>query len=354
MLVATRDPMHRPGAPDPSSQRDERIHVAPPKTGRVLSLLQLCGSFLAIPVALGSAYSVYNANFSPDTQCQQLRASIIAMIDKKIDAATRRMLVRRDVEIFEKSCGSFDPDAKAAFVTLLQAQPRTVPERPVAAPKAEPSKAEAVKAEPVKAEPIKAEPIKAEPAKSEVRKIEITRPDAAKVEAPKAETAKAEPVKTEAPAKDVARKPDARPAAVAKQAAPAAAEAEAGEPVNDARWLEAVRGALVSHDGAREAATIMKPRAVEEPPALRTSVSPAEPAAPVVAPAPVQVTAPALPPATAVGEPLAPKLGRDDHPVPPGAIPDRPPVDIAQAAGAPEKRSSWISDIPFVGQVLDR
>jgi len=334
MLVATRDPMHHSGAPDPSSHRDERIHVPPPRTARMLSFFQLAGSFLAIPVALGSAYTVYQTNFSPDTQCQQLRANIIAMIDKKIDAATRRMLVRRDVETFEKSCGAFDPDAKAAFVTLLQTEPRVVPPRPVAAPKVEASKPEPVKVETPKAETAKAEPVKTEPVKSEPVKTEA--------------------VKAEAPAKEVARKPEARPTAVAKQAAPAAVEAEAVDPAtNDARWLDAVRGALVSHDGAREAATIMKPRApAEEPPALRTSVAPTAPAvAPVAQP---EATAPALPPATAVGEPPAPARAAtsDDHPVPPGAIPDQPPLDIAQAAG--EKRSSWISNIPFVGQVLDK
>lgn len=333
MLVATRDPMHHSGAPDPSSHRDERIHVPPPRTARMLSFFQLAGSFLAIPVALGSAYTVYQTNFSPDTQCQQLRANIIAMIDKKIDAATRRMLVRRDVETFEKSCGAFDPDAKAAFVTLLQTESRVVPPRPVAAPKVEASKPEPVKVEAPKAETAKAEPVKTEPAKSEPTKTEA--------------------VKAEAPAKEVARKPESRPTAVAKQAAPAAAETEAFDPaVNDARWLDAVRGALVSHDGAREAAAIMKPRApAEEPPALRTSVSPAAPAA-----QPEATIAPALPPATAVGEPPAPAPQRaagDDHPVPPGAIPDQPPLDIAQA-GSGEKRSSWISNIPFVGQVLDK
>ncbi|WP_162826863.1 hypothetical protein [Pseudolabrys taiwanensis] len=359
MLVATRDPMHHSGAPDPSSHRDDRIHVPPPRTARVLSLLQLAGSFLAIPVALGSAYSVYNANFSPDTQCQQLRASIIAMIDKKIDAATRRMLVRRDVETFEKSCGAFDPDAKAAFVTLLQAQPRTVPERPVAAPKADVAKAEAVKAEAAKVEAAKAEPVKAEPARTEVRKIEIARPEPVKAEAPKPEVAKAEPVKSEAvkseaPAREVARKPEARSTAVAKQAAPAAAETEAFDPaVNDARWLDAVRGALVSHDGAREAAAIMKPRApAEEAPALRSSV------APTAAAVQPEVTAPALPPATAVGEAPAPSqraaASGDDHPVPPGAIPDQPPLDIAQAGNGEKRSSSWISNIPLVGQILDK
>lgn len=314
MLVATRDPMHHSGAPDPSSHRHERLYTADrtPKTARVMSLLQLAGSFLAIPVALGSAYSVYQANFSPDTQCQTLRANIISMIDKKIDAATRRMLVRRDVEAFEKSCGAFDPDAKAAFVTLLQAESRLVPVRPAAAPK-----------------------------------VEAAKPETAKVEAPKAETAKAEPVKTEAaktetPAKEAARKLEVRPAAVAKQVAAAPATEAETAVHDDARWLDAVRGALVSHEAARETAVT---RAPAEQPLARTAPQPAAAAPAAAAPMPI---APTLPPATAVAEPIRPQAERDDpdRPVPPGAIPAAP-----ANGGA---RSTWVSKIPFVGQVLDK
>lgn len=313
MPMATRDPMHQSGAPGLTAHRDERIHVAPPKTAGVMSLLQLAGSFLAIPVALGSAYSVYNTNFSPDTQCQALRSSIISMIDKKIDAATRRMLVRRDVETFEKSCGAFDPDAKAAFMMLLQVGSRTVPVRPVAAPK-----------------------------------VEAAKPAPVKVEAAKVETPKIEAPKIEAPAKEVARKVEPRPAAVAK---PVPAEAEALDTaINDARWLEAVRGALISSEAAREAAALARARSQAEPPVLRTSIVPVAPA--LTAPAPsVPMAAPALPPAAAVVAPAEPRAAeREDRPVPPAAIPEPPPLDIARAANGP----SWVSRIPFVGQVLDK
>lgn len=334
MLVATRDPMHQPGAHDPSSQRHDRLHAAsaPHTSGRVLSFLQMAGSVLAIPVALGSAYTVYQTNFSPDTQCQQLRASIIAMIDKKIDAATRRMLVRRDVETFEKSCGAFDPDAKAAFVTLLQAESRIVPPRPVAAPKVDVAKPDVAKSEAPKVEAVKTEPVKTEAAKAEPAKVEAMKTDAAKLDAL---------------TKEIARKVEPRPAApaVAKPVAPPpAAEAEAFDSAtNDARWLDAVRGALLSHDA---------PRPPAEPPALKTTLAPSAPAS---AASPPVAAAPALPPATAIAAPVAPQSDRadPDHPVPPGAIPNAPPLDIAQAASG-QRRSSWISNIPFVGQVLDK
>lgn len=312
MLVATRDPMHPSGAPDPSAHRHERLAAigSVPHTQRAMSLLQLAGSFLAIPVALGSAYSVYTTNFSPDTRCEQLRGSIIAMIDKKIDAATRRMLVRRDVEAFEKSCGAFDPDAKAAFVMLLQDGSRTVPARPVAAAKVEkpePKKAEVAKVVPVKAEPVKVEAAKAEPVK---------------VEPPKAEVAKAEPAKAEV------KKAEA-PVAVAKSA-PVATEAH--EPANnDAVWLAAVRGALTAHETAAAATPA---------PVLRASVAPAAPAMEQPPSA-----APALPPATAVPEPARAEQVDPDRPVPPGAIPE------AQGNAG---RSTWVSSIPFVGQMLDK
>src|SRR5690242_7370896 len=107
MLVATRDPVH-PHAPDASAHSHSRV-------GRWVSILQLAGSLLAIPVGLASGYSIYRANFSPETTCAALRGNIGAMIDKQIDASTRRMLVRKDVEEFEKTCVNVDPDAGAAF-----------------------------------------------------------------------------------------------------------------------------------------------------------------------------------------------------------------------------------------------
>ena len=84
-------------------------------------MLQVVGSLLAIPVGLASGYSIYRANFSVETTCQSLRANIVSMIDKSVDAGTRRMLVRRDVETFEQTCGTVDPDATAAFKALLAA-----------------------------------------------------------------------------------------------------------------------------------------------------------------------------------------------------------------------------------------
>ncbi|HZR73066.1 hypothetical protein [Bradyrhizobium sp.] len=128
MLATPPDPLHRTGAVDPSYPLPGRGFMPPraPRGIRFITALQMLGSLLGIPVGLASGYSIYRANFSAETACQTLRANIVAVIDKKLDATTRRMLVRHDVEEFEKSCGTLDPDAKAAFQRLLTAEDSSV------------------------------------------------------------------------------------------------------------------------------------------------------------------------------------------------------------------------------------
>ena len=206
MLVARRDPFH-PGAHDVSYEQGAGAAIGrAPRLARTVSMLQVVGSLLAIPVGLASGYSIYRANFSPDTTCQGLRGSIVSMIDKSVDAATRRMLVRRDVEKFEQDCGAIDPEATAAFKSLLASDK---PAAPVAAPV--------------------------------VRRVDT-------------------------PPQEQVRKVEARPQAIAKQAPIAAAPAAVSErarrdpAVSDAQWLDAVRHALVPHDA--EPAVAKTPDAV--------------------------------------------------------------------------------------------
>jgi hypothetical protein len=119
MLVASRDPFH-PGshdAPQPSGSRFTRV----------MNALQIIGALLAVPVGIGSAVTMYRANFSVEATCQSLRGNIVAMLDRSVDAATRHMLVRRDVEAFESSCRAVDPDASAAFKALLSAEKAAAP-----------------------------------------------------------------------------------------------------------------------------------------------------------------------------------------------------------------------------------
>ena len=146
MLVARRDPFH-PDAHGAGHHRADGV-TERPRLARTVSMLQVVGSLLAIPVGLASAYSIYRANFSPDTACQTLRAGIVSMLDKNVDAATRRVLVRRDVEAFEKTCGAVDPDATAAFKSLLVAAPASAPVVAPAQPAAAPAKQAVRKIEP--------------------------------------------------------------------------------------------------------------------------------------------------------------------------------------------------------------
>ena len=332
MLVATRDPMPSPGAHD----GHPRPHQPPlaPRGARFMTAMQIAGSVLAIPVGLGSAYSVYRANFSVDTTCQTLRTNIIAMLDKKLDPTTQRMLVRHDVETFEKTCGGVDPDAEAAFKALLAAG-RGAPAHAAAVKHAEPPvriEPKAAKAEEHKLELRAAVP--AEPAKEPAR--EIAR-----------EPAKAAPKET---AKEVSRAPVKDMAKDAKtQVKPAVADIaplQQHDAAADARWVEAVRGALTAHapEPAVEAAPVVR----GAPPHPLGELTPAPPPAhPPVAAVPATDVAPALPPPTQVGGAdatvaAATPAAHADHPVPPGSIP-------TPDAPAP---NGWLSKVPFVGQVL--
>jgi hypothetical protein len=304
MLVARRDPFH-PGAHDASSSQGADVAGGgAPRLARTVSMLQVVGSLLAIPVGLASGYSIYRANFSADTTCQGLRANIVSMIDKSVDAGTRRMLVRRDVETFEQTCGATDPDATAAFKALLADDK---PAAPVAAPVAR-------------------------------------RPDA--------------------PPKEFVRKAEPPPQATAKLPAAASPSAAAAvirrDPaVSDAQWLDAVRQALLTHGAEPPTADVSKaPVAPAAMPAQRPAQQEAvlPPQAPAVAaPAPIiSPVAPALPPAATVATPAVPQA-EPDHPVPPATIPESAsPIDAAKPdeQGHPRIRR-WIAKIPLMGNVIN-
>ncbi|MDO9413563.1 MAG: hypothetical protein Q7T81_13410 [Pseudolabrys sp.] len=335
---------------------DQLAHKVAKASGltRMVSSVQIVGSLLAVPLGLASGYSMYKANFAVDTTCQNLRANIVTMLDKNVDASTRRMLVRRDITTFEQTCGSFDPDAHAAFKALL-----AVPDAPVAA-------AAAPKLRP------------AVPAAEVARKVE-----------PKVEV-KPEP-------RHVAEKPVAAPA----PASIATIEREAA--VSDARWLDAVRQALVTNPepatpvkgsapanlevpAAKPAKAEAKPEpkpetiAVAKPAAPAVSLQPTwtvapQPPAPVAAaPAPVATpeVAPAVTTAPPLSEPAAvPALAtpvpaveapqqaaavRDDAPRPPAAITGPKPINGEVGAADDSGKSrigSWIAHIPLVGRVIE-
>ncbi len=314
MLVARREP---PFHADPHNSGPVNPSIYPAakasRLARFVTAIQLVGSLLAVPIGIASAYSFYRANFSPETTCQNLRSGIVAMLDKSVDAATRRILVRRDVEAFEKTCGTVDPDATAAFKTLLNDEKA--------------SRAAAV----------------------------ATAPTAPKVQ------------HLETSPKETIRKVEPRPQTVAKQPAASAATVEA-EPlhrdptVSDAQWLDAVRQALVTHKQEihgpeptkAPTATESAPKPMPHEAALPTPA--AAPSAPVVTP--VAPVAPALPAPISIAPPPPSQQVDADHPVPPGVIPDSvPPPEKADAAKPDEHGHSrvrkWISEIPLLGSVVE-
>jgi hypothetical protein len=305
MLVARRDPPFESGAHGASSPAGPRGATHAP---RFMTALQVIGSLLAIPVGLASAYSIYYSNFSAAAQCQGLRANIVSMLDKSVDASTLRMLVRRDVMAFEHSCGVVDPDAVAAFRKLLAAGESATPQ---AQPAPEPVPRQSTAAKPAP-EKLPSAVIDAKPARRE---------------------ADVKPVRRDTEIKPTRRDTDAKPA-VREQAA------------SDAQWLAAVRGALV-HAPATPVATKEKVAA----PARPLGELPAQTAAPAVAPAP------ALAPATSVN--AAPTPAADgDHPVPPASIPDAVASEATATlpAAKPERSriKALIADIPLLGRMVDR
>ena len=358
----TFDGAHSPiHAPSPSSAHaaphlgagEAAAHRAGHASGltRVVTTVQIVGSLLAVPLGLASGYSMYKANFAVDTTCQNLRASIVAMLDKNVDASTRRMLVRRDVATFEQTCGDFDPDAHAAFKTLLAA--------PAAAP----------------APKLRS----ALPASDVARKVE-----------PKAEV-KSEP-KLEAKSEPRAAVAGKAPVVAPQPASIESIEREAA--LSDTRWLAAVRQAIVAHgpakaDDASIAAARNEPVKVEqarvepakvEPRPDQVLAKPAPASVPIAMPAPQPAqteaiavskpaTGPAAPPvrlqptwnvpgqpATSVSfveAPAAVKTMRDDHPVPPASIPVSAPGNGETKPSERSRISSWFAEIPLVGRVIE-
>jgi hypothetical protein len=227
--------------------------------------IQLVGSLVGIPLALIGGYSTYHANFSPEAKCQALRGNIIAMLDKKADASTLRMLVHRDVVTFERDCGGVDAEAATAFKTLLVAEKtpalRGTTEARVrheAPPKVE--KAERVE------KPAKPAVVEKSVAKAD------TKPE------PKTETKSEVAAKPEPASKAVVAAPKAEPKPAPEKAVEAVAEKPVEEPKPvavaavhpdtagiDAAWVASVRDAL------RESAS--QPAAEDAAPALAAPIN---------------------------------------------------------------------------------
>jgi hypothetical protein len=322
MLVARRDPPFHGDARDIAPVNFEgHPGSRPPRVVRFVTVIQMVGSLLAVPVGIGSAYTFYRANFSPETTCQSLRNGIIAMLDKGVDASTRHILVRRDVESFEKTCAAVDPEATAAFKALLAAEksPPLAAEAPVTT-----------------AQPNETAP-KEQVHKTEPRSQATPRQATANTQAPAAQIVRREPA------------------------------------VSDTQWLDAVRQALVTHQPDVQPVESSRPRPIPQPIA-RPAQRDADPSSPPPAAPPATATAPTpsatATPAPAVAPTLPPPVSiapaptqrntaqpRDpDHPVPPGSIPSAETVAATETKTDESGRSrlgKWISTIPLLGNVVD-
>jgi len=322
MLVARRDPSFHGDARDIAPATIEtNLGSKPPSVLRFVTVIQMIGSLVAVPVGIGSAYTFYRANFSPETTCQSLRNGIIAMLDKGVDASTRRILVRRDVESFEKTCAAVDPEATAAFKALLATE-----KSPPAA-----AVAPATKAGPNDAAPNE------QVHKAESRPQATPKQAATNMQAPTAQNARREPA------------------------------------VSDTQWLDAVRQAMVTHQPDARPAESPKARPMPQPsarPAQRDAERLAPPAvappvsatatAPAATATPAPAVAPTLPPPVAIAPAPAQQNAKraqvPDHPIPPGSIPDSETVPAAEARTEESVRSKigkWISAIPLLGPVED-
>jgi hypothetical protein len=305
MPVARRDPPFHGDVRDIAPVNIEANPGSrPPRVVRFVTVIQMIASLLAVPVGIGSAYTFYRANFSPETTCQSLRNGIIAMLDKGVDASTRRILVRRDVESFEKTCAAVDPEATAAFKALLAVE-----------------KSPSVAAAPA----TKAQPNDA---------------------APKEQVHKAEP------------RPQATPKQAATNAqAPVAQNVRREPAVSDTQWLDAVRQALVTHQPDARPVESSKSRPMPPPTAPPAAAAASAPPA-TATPAPA--VAPTLPPPVAIAPVPAQRNAAQpkdpDHPVPPELIPSSETVATTETKPDESGRSrigKWISAIPLLGPVVD-
>jgi hypothetical protein len=103
---------------------------------KLAAVLQIGGPLLTLPAGMLGLYTAYQAHFSTEATCRNLRGAILSVLDRDVDAQAKRLLVHRDLTTFERACALTDPDAKAVFAAfdrtvLFAADPDTARSRPV-------------------------------------------------------------------------------------------------------------------------------------------------------------------------------------------------------------------------------
>ena len=81
----------------------------------LVKVLQIAGAALGIPAAAAGSFAAYQNYFSTDATCQKLRTNIVATMERSVAPETKRTLLRKDVNEFDKLCGDGDPDARTIF-----------------------------------------------------------------------------------------------------------------------------------------------------------------------------------------------------------------------------------------------
>jgi hypothetical protein len=84
---------------------------------KLATTVGVCGALLALPAAAG-LFTVHQAKLAAEASCRGLRTSILAALDRNIDAGARWALVHKDVTKFERSCALRDPEAGAVFAAM--------------------------------------------------------------------------------------------------------------------------------------------------------------------------------------------------------------------------------------------
>ena len=81
----------------------------------LVKVLQIAGAALGIPAAAAGTFAAYQNYVSNDGTCQKLRSNIVAIMERSVAPETKRTLLRKDVNEFDKLCGEGDPDARTIF-----------------------------------------------------------------------------------------------------------------------------------------------------------------------------------------------------------------------------------------------
>lgn len=90
---------------------------------RSTKIMQFFGALVAIPAALGGAYSVWHNQFSAEGACESLRNKVFGIIDRNVAADVKLALAHKDVDEFNKKCADIDPDVNTIFqATMNQLQ----------------------------------------------------------------------------------------------------------------------------------------------------------------------------------------------------------------------------------------